>query len=281
MEPTVLVGGAIMLLMMLGGGKKGGKHGPLDKGDKPTPLPDGHDKGGSDGLPDGSKHGHLPKGKGYAPPADMTTTDLWVSPDCQAYVVGEDWYPTVEGMDPYVWFKTVYNEDAVFTAGTPQAQWMEHVNEVFYMLRDEADAANRDFILFEGNKYDLDFWAIPAYYFGRFNDMMSPADAVATLVLREASPLCEGTMPLMGDYETEDDFSDAWEEWAARYPALADVYWIIRESAVDGELPVGLNQGYPKSGEGEGMIQYEGARNLQNAWYDSIGAIGGDVVVDG
>jgi len=184
-------------------------------------------------------------------------------------------------MDPYVWFKTVYNEDAVFTAGTPQAQWMEHVNDVFYMLRDEADAANRDFILFEGNKYDLDFWAIPAYYFGRFNDMMSPADAVATLVLREASPLCEGTMPLMGDYETEDDFSDAWEEWAARYPALADVYWIIRESAVDGELPVGLNQGYPKSGEGEGMIQYEGARNLQNAWYDSIGAIGGDVVVDG
>lgn len=273
MEPTVLVGGAIMLLMMLGGGKKKGGRGPLKEGDSPTPLPDGNTQGGTDKLPDGSKHGHLPKGKGYAPPADMTTTDLWVSPDCQAYVVGADWYPTIEGVDAYIWFKTVYNADAVNTPGTLPALWVEHVMDVYYMLTGEALEANRNFVLFDGNQYGMKLWDMPAWDFGRFNDMISPADAVATLVLREASPLCEETMPLMGDYDTEDDFGDAWEIWATQYPALQEVYWVIRGAAVDGELPVGINEGLSKEEAGVG-VQYEGARNLKNAFIDMTGPMG-------
>ena len=190
--------------------------------------------------------------------------------------MGEDWYPTVEGMDPYIWFKTVYNADAVATPGTPQALWVQHVYDVYAMLVGEMVEADRDFFLFDGNQYDSNLWSIPAYFFGRFNDMMSPADSVATLVLREASPLCEETMPLMGDYETEDDFAGAWENWATQYPALSDLYWMVRELAVDGELPVGINEAMSKE-EAGAMMQYEGARNLQNAWRDMTGPMGGGV----
>lgn len=202
MEPTVLVGGAIMLLMMLGGGKKGGKHGPLGKGDEPTPLPDGHKKGGSDGLPDGTKKGHLPKGKGYAPPADMTTTDIWVSPDCQAYIVGEDWYPTVGGVDAYDWYRDIGGARDYSEVG--------------------AEAAG----LYSDKTGEWEPWNGEL-----FPDHQSTADLFAVLVMQEISPLCAETIPRFDQFDYYDEWDAAFKRWLTQFPALGELVIFIEEQA--------------------------------------------------
>jgi len=97
-EPVVIVGGGLLLLALLGGKKKNGG-GPL------KPLIDPDDPNKTDPIPGGSKSGWLPKGGGYGKqiPDGMTSNDLWVSDDCQAFVMGQNWLPTVGALSPYQW----------------------------------------------------------------------------------------------------------------------------------------------------------------------------------
>lgn len=214
-EPVVLGGAALLLMMMLGGKKKkGGPVGPLAPGDKPTPLPPGHQAGPSDPLPGGSKYGHLPKDKGYAPPPDMTTTDIWISPDCQGYLVGADWLPSVGGgMEPGMWLHDVF----LSGGGTPWLDWIVEQGP-FGM----ADMSESRFMV--------------GYLYGRYPDLEAPMDNFARSVLSEASPLCAETMPHQWDFGEanmdEDAFRDAYTAWAQEYPEMDKLMGeIIREAA--------------------------------------------------
>jgi hypothetical protein len=278
-EPIAVIGGAALLLMMLMGKKKPGKVGPLKPGDKPTPLPPGTKKGPSDDLPPGSKGGHLPKNKGYRPPDDMTTTDIWVSPDCQAYLVGAEWYPTFEDQDAYTSFMAAYGPD---NADDPRVQeWVEVISAVFLQALQEADKAGRDFIIYDGQRYEPNLWDFPGYLIGYFpTGIYSPADAFTLGVLTEVAPLCADTVPMFQDFDAEDEWSDAYDTWVDRYPAIDDLMKIIRDEATVGELPEGQNVALPRT-PGDSPTSYVGARNMKNAWSDSIGAVGGFEVEGG
>jgi hypothetical protein len=257
--------------MMLGGKKKkNGKVGPLKPGDKPTPLPGGHKPGPSDPLPPGSKGGHLPKSKGYRPPDDMATTDIWVSPDCQAYVIGEDWWPTVEGQDPYMWFLDMYG--LPYHADDPWAvAWHDFVRDMFARAVQQAADAGRDFIVYEGQNYGVNMWDFPGWDVGRFPDIYSVADAFTEAVFEEISPLCAEEMPRFEQYgDDEEAWSDAWDEWAEKYPKMEELVAAIRWMAIEAEEPEGENVAAPKK-PGDKETTYIGARNLQNAWRDFWG----------
>jgi hypothetical protein len=205
MEPTVVVGGALLLLMMLGGGKKKGKHGPLQPSDEPTPLPEGHDKGPSDELPGGTKKGHLPKGKGYAPPSDMTTGDLWISPDCQAYVIGKDYYPTLAGMDAYDWYRDIG------------------------LARDSSPTGVEAAELYYAKTQDDEPWQGEI-----FPEHQATVDLFALQVLAEASPLCAATVPRFEQYDYYDDWEMAFHFWLTQYPALGELLVAIIDYATFG-----------------------------------------------
>lgn len=231
MEPTIVLGGAMLLLMMLGGKKKGGAGpaGPLKPGDTPTPLPQGHDKGGSDKLPSGSGKGHLPKGKGYYPPDDMTTTDLWISPDCQAYVMGVDWHPWVAGQDAYDWYRDL---------GGARDSSPEGI-----------DAAN----LYWDQTGDWEPWNGEAFAYHQ-----STVDLFALEVIMEASPLCAETIPRFEQYEYFDDWQTAFHLWLTQYPALGELLVLIVEDAAYGGAQRELT-----AADGYTAV---GLANFDNAW---------------
>lgn len=230
MEPTVIVGGALLLLMMLGGKKKGGKVGPLEPGEKPTPLPGGHDKGPSDPLPGGSKGGHLPKSKGYSPPSDMTTTDLWISPDCQAWVAGEDYHPYVGNQDAYDWYRDIGG----FRDYSPRG----------------AEAAD----LWYGTSGDWE-----PFHGEIFPDHQATADIFALQVIIEASPMCAETIPRFDQYEYLDDFQMAFHLWLTQYPALGELLILLVEDATyGGELRELTDKEGLSYMEGANMAQADG-----------------------
>jgi hypothetical protein len=208
MEPTVLVGGALLLLMMLGGKKKAGPSGPLKPGDKPTPLPKDHPKGPSDPLPGGTKKGHLPKGKGYFPPDDMTTTDLWISPDCQAYLAGADYHPWVQGQDAYDWYRDI----GLARDGTPIGV---QAADLYWEKTGDDEPWNGEL----------------------FPSHQSTADIFALMVIAEASPLCAETVPRFDQYEYYDDWQTAFHLWLTQYPALGELLVLLIEEAAYGGGP--------------------------------------------
>lgn len=245
MDPTLIAAGVVFLLM-LGGGKKGASGPPIPPGNVPTPLPPGTKPRSSEKLPKGASKGHLPKGSGYEAPDGWETRGIWVSSDCQAWMVTSDWYPTAAGLDAYEWFRN-QALDGDFQADSP---WYDLVFQT----------AVADDVLPEDVKGALTL--------ERWPDINSPAEAFTVGVLLEVAPLCADTLPLMNQYATEDEWKLALEEWAQAYPALSKLAHLISNEALGGKLPVRRLQ--TMAGD-----VYEGPANMRASYRDMFAPVGG------
>ena len=242
MEALIPVGLVLLFAGMFARKKKktsGG--GPLRPGpdvDRPTPTT--RPPGPSDPLPGGSKGGHLPKDQGYAPPADMTTADLWVSPDCQAWVAGADWIPMAEGLDPYDYF-IGYDNGRSYTEGAMelnQAAWDE----------------NLDVYAFEYKPGPLNVSVMQEFLYE---------------MLAEEAPLCAETLPMPWEYDDPDEYDMDMEAWVASYPALVGLLEYARTEAAEVTAVQGVNVARHC---GEYDEEYVGYRSMYNAWDDNMPA---------
>jgi hypothetical protein len=208
----------------------------------------------------------------------MTTSDIWVSGDCQAYVIGEDWYPTVElstgRVDAYQWYQKVYG--APLLSGDPvmtnwdnagYAQYSEALQKTDYKKPPVYDGKRTECV---------DTWCWPWYEMAMFPDVYAPADAFAQAVFAEVSPECAAQLPKWEDFDDIESWQRAYDDWAQKYPAMQEMLGHIRELGISGEMPIGENlRARRKKGEPR-FTPYVGSRNLKNASADSYGLFFGD-----
>ncbi len=260
-EPVVVVGGALLLLAMLGGKKK--------KGGGPGSLLDPKK---SDPLPQGSKGGFLPKGKGYGSqiPQDMTSEDLWISDDCQAFVMGQNWLPMVDGMSAYQWmlqepqleeFKQI--DKAISARGAssyisgdqqgadipliqlPDVVVMDFAKQLQGALRFNPLGSLGQTKVFWG-----DYWSVA--YVGIYPQEIPLSARFAIKALGQSSMAagtCAETLPSAAGQGLA-QWNTAFKDWQEDYPVISYILGIIQLGAAP-DITLAIDEALPSLGFGE------------------------------
>jgi hypothetical protein len=207
--------------------KKAKKRGPLI-------VPDN-----SDELPDNSKDGFLPKGKGYGSqiPTGMTSNDLWISDDCRAFIVGQDWLPTVNGLDPYSWMMRPEQT----------ARW-DKINTFMEAQGDvPIEQIPKAIVIDFGSLIQARYPPYPKYkgaYWGDFETYaevgiypteLPMVSQFALEVLSEVSPSaasCVNTIPEGGASVTKAQWEKGFAKWRSNYTALDYLLGFIGAASV-------------------------------------------------
>lgn len=254
MEPNIIIAGIVALLFLAKGGKRGKKTGPDVIGDVPTPLPTGRGRGPSDPTGPGLT-GHIPKGRGYLPDLDrLQRTGIWVSPDCQAWLVqGDAFVPLVEGLSPYHWFVDRQNR-GIYDAESP---WFDQV-------------------VFEyAQSHGLALAEVPdAVAMGRYPDVTSPVKQFALDVLAQEAPLCFSAMPQPEEFQSEEEYNAQINAFLRAYPALDGLVQFLQLLALDGEArSVRLPEIQVTGIDGSVHLAHP---TITRAYEDSFGDVGGE-----
>lgn len=226
-EPGTLILGGMALLMLLAGGKKKGNggNGPII------------DPNNSDPLPGGSKAGYLPKGQGYGKqiPDDFTPNDLWISDDCQAFVMGQNWLPMVDGLSPYQWMMLPENlENWLGIYEHFAAQNEEMGPDAIVLDFGGTFAARFPAYKLAGNTFG-DFYTYAEV--GIYPDQISMVSQFTREAVAQASPgagSCVDSLPAGGGNVTKAQWLQKFQAWRRDYPGFDYLLGLVSLASVDG-----------------------------------------------